>query len=86
MWRLTLSRSFNAALQLSTREGFGLTVAEALWKGVPVVDTKAGGITLQIIEGVTDYLVNGIEDAAERVKLLIRRPWHVRDRVCGKVT
>ncbi|MEM4644340.1 MAG: glycosyltransferase [Candidatus Methanomethylicaceae archaeon] len=72
-------RSFNAALQLSIREGFGLTVAEALWKGVPVVGTKAGGITLQVIDGVTGYLVNSIEDAAERVKLLLRRPWLARE-------
>ena len=72
-------RSFNAALQLSTREGFGLTVAEALWKGVPVVGTKAGGITLQVIDGVTGYLVDGIEEAAERVKILIKKPWLARE-------
>ena len=72
-------RSFNAALQLSIREGFGLTVAEALWKGVPVVGTKAGGITLQVIDGVTGYLVNSIEEAADRIKILIKKPWLARE-------
>lgn len=72
-------RSMTTALQLSIREGFGLTVAEALWKGVPVVGTKAGGITLQVIDGVTGFLVNGLEEAAERVKMLIKRPWLARE-------
>ncbi|MGQ9759614.1 MAG: glycosyltransferase [Candidatus Methanomethylicaceae archaeon] len=72
-------RSFTTAVQLSTREGFGLTVAEALWKGVPVIGTKTGGIALQVIDGVTGYLVNSIEEAAERVKLLIKRPWLARE-------
>lgn len=72
-------RSFTVALQLSTREGFGLTVAEALWKGVPVVGTKVGGITLQVIDGVTGYLVNSIEDAAERIRLLVKKPWLARE-------
>jgi trehalose synthase len=38
-------------LQMSTREGFGLTVTEALWKGIPVIGRSVGGIPLQIISG-----------------------------------
>jgi len=72
-------RSLSVALQLSIREGFGLTVTEALWKGVPVVGTKAGGITLQVIDGVTGYLVESLEKAAESTELLIRRPWLARE-------
>lgn len=72
-------RSFTAALQLSIREGFGLTVAEALWKGVPVVATRAGGIPLQVLDGVTGFLVDSIDEAASKVTLLIRRPWLARE-------
>ena len=71
-------RAFTVALQLSRREGFGLSVTEALWKGVPVVARRAGGIPLQVINGVTGYLINGIESASRKVTLLIRRPWLAR--------
>jgi len=61
------------AFQLSLREGFGLTVSEALWKMTPVVATNVGGIPLQVIHGQTGYLVEP-EDydgaAALVVKLL----------------
>jgi len=72
-------RSFNVALQLSLREGFGLSVTEALWKGVPVVGTKAGGIPLQVIDGVTGYLVGSLEEAADATRQLIKRPWAARE-------
>lgn len=68
-------RSFSVALQLSIREGFGLAVTEALWKGVPVVATNVGGIPLQVIDGVTGFLVNNISEAIERTILLLKRPW-----------
>jgi len=72
-------RSFNVALQLSIREGFGLAVTEALWKGIPVVATRVGGIPLQVIDGVTGFLVDTLDEAAERVILLIRRQWLARE-------
>ena len=50
------SEQSQVVLQMSTREGFGLTVAEALWKGVPVVGSKVGGIPLQIIDGENGFL------------------------------
>ncbi|MEN3035031.1 MAG: glycosyltransferase [Candidatus Methanosuratincola sp.] len=72
-------RAFSVAIQLSKREGFGLTVTEALWKGVPVVAKRAGGIPLQVIDGMTGFLTEGTDDAAERVALLLRRPWLARE-------
>lgn len=72
-------RSFNVALQLSIREGFGLAVTEALWKGIPVVATRVGGIPLQVIDGVTGFLVDTLDEAAERIVLLIRRQWLARE-------
>ncbi|MBC7120097.1 MAG: glycosyltransferase [Candidatus Methanosuratus sp.] len=72
-------RAFSVALQLSKREGFGLTVTEALWKGVPVVATRAGGIPLQVIDGTTGFLTDGIDDAAGKTVLLLRRPWLARE-------
>ena len=73
-----LQRSLTVALQLSIREGFGLTVTEALWKGVPVVATRVGGIPLQVIDYVTGFLVDDLKNAAEKTEILIRRPWLAR--------
>lgn len=61
-------------LQKSLREGFGLTVAESLWKGTPVIGGNVGGIKLQIEDGVTGYLVDTVEDCAEKVLTLLRNP------------
>ena len=58
-------RASDVVLQMSTREGFGLTVTEALWKGVPVIARKVGGIPMQIIDGVNGYLINSLNQAAE---------------------
>ncbi|MEW6216056.1 MAG: glycosyltransferase, partial [Candidatus Bipolaricaulota bacterium] len=66
-----LQRRAAVVLQKSTREGFGLTVAEAMWKGTPVVGGNVGGIRHQIIDGVNGFLVASVEEAAQRmVKLL----------------
>ncbi len=51
-----LQRAATVIMQLSLKEGFGLTVSEALWKGTPVVATNVGGIPLQIEDGKTGYL------------------------------
>jgi trehalose synthase len=53
-------------LQKSTREGFGLTVAEALWKARPTIGGDVGGIPLQISDGISGYLVSTPEECAER--------------------
>jgi trehalose synthase len=61
-------------VQKSLREGFGLTVSEALWKGRPVVGGRAGGITLQIRDGYDGYLVDSVEECASRVIDLLADP------------
>src|SRR5438874_5576720 len=58
-------------LQKSLREGFGLTVAEAMWKSTPVIGGNVGGIRYQIDDGVNGFLVSSIEETAERVVELI---------------
>jgi len=58
-------------LQKSLKEGFGLTVAEGMWKGKPVIGGAAGGIPLQIVHGVTGFLVHSIEGTAFRIRQLL---------------
>lgn len=69
-----LQRGAAVVLQKSTKEGFGLVVAEALWKKKPVIGGDVGGIPLQIIEGVTGYLVHSVEGAAYRIRRLLENP------------
>lgn len=66
-----LQRRSAVVLQKSIREGFGLTVAEAMWKGAPVIGGNVGGIRDQIEDGVNGFLVSSIEEAANRVVQLI---------------
>ena len=61
-------------IQKSTREGFGLTVSEAIWKGRPFIGGNVGGIPLQIEDGVTGYLVSSAEQCAERTLEILRDP------------
>ena len=67
-------RVADVVLQKSLREGFGLTVSEALWKGRPVVGGRAGGIVLQIRDGFNGYLVDSVEDCAARTIDLLADP------------
>ncbi len=69
-----LQRLATVVLQKSVREGFGLTVSEALWKRRPVVAGEAGGIVLQVIHGHTGFLVNSPEGAALRIRQLLAMP------------
>ena len=59
-------------LQKSLREGFGLTVAEAMWKSRAVIGGDVGGIRYQIEDGVNGFLVSSVEDAAERIVRLLK--------------
>jgi trehalose synthase len=59
-------------LQKSIREGFGLTVAEAMWKGTAVIGGNVGGIRYQIKDGVNGFLVNTIPEAAARIVQLLK--------------
>ena len=61
-------------LQKSLREGFGLAVTEALWKGRPVVGGRAGGIPLQVLHGKTGYLVSSPEECAHWTLRLLKEP------------
>jgi trehalose synthase len=63
-----------AVLQKSIREGFGLTVTEALWKGRPVVAGRVGGIVDQIQDEVTGYLVSSVEECAKKTALVLEDP------------
>jgi trehalose synthase len=64
----------DVCLQKSIREGFGLTVTEALWKGRPMVAGNVGGIPLQIENGVSGYLVDTAEEAAEHTIAVLQDP------------
>ncbi|MHB8576539.1 MAG: glycosyltransferase, partial [Dehalococcoidia bacterium] len=61
-------------IQKSVREGFGLVVSEALWKGRPVVAGNVGGIPLQILYGRTGYLVNTTAECVNRTQYLLQHP------------
>ena len=65
-------RDARAVLQKSRREGFGLSLSEAMWKGTPVIGADVGGIRLQIEDGVSGYLVDTVEQMAARMVELLR--------------
>jgi trehalose synthase len=67
-----LQRSAIVVLQKSLREGFGLTVTEALWKSKPVIGGATGGIALQVYDYHTGFLVHSPEGAAYRIRYLLR--------------
>ncbi|MGE5568311.1 MAG: glycosyltransferase [Rhodospirillales bacterium] len=69
-----LVRGSTIVFQKSIREGFALTVSEALWKRKPVIGGAVGGIKLQVINGVTGYLVHSPEGAAYRALELLGNP------------
>ena len=64
----------DVCMQKSIREGFGLTVTEALWKGRPMIAGDVGGIPLQIDDGVSGYLVSSAEEAAKRTTEVLSDP------------
>jgi trehalose synthase len=61
-------------IQKSTREGFGLTVSEALWKGRPFIGGNVGGIPLQVVDGESGYLVDNIDQCAARILDVLNDP------------
>jgi len=65
-------------IQKSTREGFGLTVSEALWKGRPFIGGNVGGIPLQVQDGESGYLVDSVEQCAARILEILDDPTHGR--------
>jgi trehalose synthase len=67
-------RLSDVVIQKSIREGFGLVVSEAMWKGTPVVAGRAGGIPLQMADGVGGILVGSVEEAAAAIVQLLDEP------------
>lgn len=74
-----LQRGADIVLQKSVKEGFGLTVTEALWKGKAVIGGDVGGIRLQVINFHTGFLVNTPEGAALRTRYLLHQPERLRE-------
>jgi trehalose synthase len=75
-----LQRRASVVLQKSLREGFGLTVTEAMWKGAAVIGGRCGGISHQIEDGTNGFLVSTVDEAAARIVQLLRDPV-LRDRL-----
>jgi len=73
-----LQRASTVIVQKSLKEGFGLTVAEALWKGKPVVASNVGGIPLQITHKYSGLLCHSVEGAAFSIKQLLNSPKYAK--------
>ncbi|HSB33702.1 MAG TPA: glycosyltransferase [Nitrospirota bacterium] len=69
-----LQRAATVVLQKSLKEGFGLTVSEAMWKKKPVIGGAIGGIPLQITHGATGFLCHSVEGAAFRIRQFLNNP------------
>jgi trehalose synthase len=69
-----LQRRAAVVLQKSIREGFGLTVTEAMWKGAAVIGGNIGGIRYQIRDGENGFLVSTVQEAASRIVQLLKDP------------
>jgi trehalose synthase len=69
-----LQRASTIVVQKSVREGFGLTVSEALWKRKPVVASAVGGIPTQVIHKLTGMLVHSVEGTAYQIRFLLSNP------------
>ncbi|HXV84514.1 MAG TPA: glycosyltransferase [Candidatus Binatia bacterium] len=67
-----LQRRAAVILQKSLREGFGLTVTEAMWKGTPVIGGRCGGIKHQIEDGVNGFLVSSVREAAKAIVRVLK--------------
>ncbi|MFY9754175.1 MAG: glycosyltransferase [Candidatus Acidiferrales bacterium] len=69
-----LQRASTIVVQKSLREGFGLTVTEALWKKKPVVASAVGGILRQVLHKITGMLVHSVEGCAYQIRYLLSNP------------
>ncbi len=74
-----LQRASTICLQKSIKEGFGLTVTEAMWKGKPVIGGDTGGIRLQVINHHTGFLVSTPEGAALRIRYLLKNRYKLEE-------
>jgi trehalose synthase len=69
----------DVVIQKSTREGFGLTVSEAIWKARPFIGGRVGGIPLQVHDGESGYLVDSPDECADRALRILRDPALAKD-------
>lgn len=69
-----LQRAAAIVIHVPVQEDFGLGVAEAMWKGRPVIGSMAGGIPAQVVPDVTGFLVSSVEGAAFRIRQLLQEP------------
>ena len=67
-------RASDLIIQKSLKEGFGLVVAEALWKETPVIAGNTGGIPMQMTGELSNYLVDTIEECAQKIVYLLENP------------
>ena len=67
-------RGASAVLQYSSKEGFGLTVSEGMWKNQPMIGGRVGGIQDQIVDGESGFLVSTLEEVKNAVRLLLNSP------------
>jgi trehalose synthase len=72
-------RLSDVVIQKSIREGFGLVVSETLWKRTPIVAGRAGGIPLQVRGGVGGFLVDSVEECAEKTLWALQHPEEARE-------
>lgn len=77
----SIQKFSDVIIQKSTKEGFCLSVTEALWKSTPVVASNVGGIPLQIVDGESGYLLgpHDIEGFAERIVYILNNPDHAKE-------
>ena len=69
-----LQRAASVVVQKSLKEGFGVSVSEAMWKGKPVIGGTAGGVSAQIVDQATGFIVHSVEGAAFRMRYLLNNP------------
>jgi trehalose synthase len=69
-----LQRAASVVVQKALREGFGVGVSEAMWKGKPVIGGTAGGVSAQIVNHATGFIVHSVEGAAFRIRYLLSNP------------
>ena len=69
-----LQRAASVVVQKALKEGFGVSVSEAMWKGKPVIGGTAGGVSAQIVDGTTGFIVHSVEGAAFRIRYLLSNP------------
>lgn len=66
-----LQRAASIVIHKSLKEGFGVAVSEAMWKGKPVIGGTAGGVSAQIVDETTGFIVHSVEGAAFRIRYLL---------------